>query len=302
MAETYYEYRATHTPEVTPSGNYTSGGTNIDVDSAKLFPKTGSVWDIMLDISGPGVALWDAQGRLWIQGGNTINNALRFNDIIIFDIKDSEGSPLSDVSISGPYELESDTDPGIYGLRASNLNGTYTFSKTDYTFEPPSFTFNNSSGHGAHVDIVATSTIRKIQLSSPADEDTDVLLQPLLQWSIGGDGATEGDLLDIYLRKDDANFTGDDLLAGLVDATLNSSLQVVAGLEYGATYYWQVQAFASEEDDLLSSSVFSFTVQTFSPPIQSVHPVSGLPTGENNQATIRRLMVAVKNTIFYEDI
>jgi len=143
---------------------------------------------------------------------------------------------------------------------------------------------------------------RQITLTSPADEDTGVLLQPLLQWSIGGDGAAEGDLLDIYLRKDDANFTDDDLLTGLVDATLNSSLQVVAGLEYDATYYWQVQAFASEEDDLLSSSVFSFTVQSFSPPGYSIHPISGLPTGANNQLTVRRLIAAANGKIWYEDL
>ena len=143
---------------------------------------------------------------------------------------------------------------------------------------------------------------RQITLTSPTDEDTGILLQPLLQWSISGDGAQEGDLLDIYFRKDDANFTGDDLLAGLVDATLNSSLQIVAGLEYGATYYWQVQAFTSEEDDLLSSSVFSFTVQSFSPPAYSVHPISGLPTGENNQITVRRLVAIANNKFWYEDI
>ncbi len=157
-----------------------------------------------------------------------------------------------------------------------------------------------SQGHWFQV--WGSEPTRQITLSSPTDEGTGILLQPLLQWSISGVGAIEGDLLDIYLRKDDANFTGDDLLVGLVDATLNSSLQIVAGLEYNATYYWQVQAFASEEDDLLSSSVFSFTVQSFSPPAYSVHPISGLPTGESNQITVRRLVAIANNKFWYEDI
>lgn len=142
---------------------------------------------------------------------------------------------------------------------------------------------------------------RQINLSSPSDEGTGIILQPLLQWSIDGDGATEGDLLDVYLRKDDANFTGDDLLGGLVDATLNSSWQIVAGLEYNATYYWQIQAFASEEDDLLSSDIWSFTVTTFRPPAV---PTGGNsePIGINNMLTRKRFIAAANGKIWYEDI
>ncbi len=143
---------------------------------------------------------------------------------------------------------------------------------------------------------------RQINLSYPTNEDTEITLQPLLQWGINGDGAQEGDLLDIYLREDDANFTTDDQLGFDVDATLNSNLQIVAGLEYDATYHWQVQAADSEEDDLLSSAVYSFTVQSFSPPGYSTHPISELPTGENNQITVRRLVVAAKDKIYYEDL
>lgn len=146
------------------------------------------------------------------------------------------------------------------------------------------------------------SEARTINLSSPTNEDTGIILQPLLEWSIDGSGAVEGDLLDIYLRKDDANFTSDDLLAGFVDATLNSDLQVVGGLEYDTTYYWQVQAYASGEGVLISSGVWSFTTQPLSYPTYSVHPVSGLPTGDNTQITIRRLIAAANNKIWYEDI
>ena len=183
---------------------------------------------------------------------------------------------------------------------------------TVYTWTAQAYMYINQPGHGDpfNTTVVSSEYIfttagvapRQITLTSPADEDTGVLLQPLLQWTIGGAGATEGDLLDIYLRKDDANFTGDDLLSGLVDATANSSLQIVAGLEYAATYYWQVQAFTSGEGDLLSSSVFSFTTQSFSPPAYSVHPVSGLPTGESNQITVRRLVAIANNKFWYEDI
>lgn len=151
-----------------------------------------------------------------------------------------------------------------------------------------------------------TRVQRTVVLSSPEDVGIDVLLKPLLQWTIDGIGAQYGsfedqDFLFIYLKKDDANFTEDDLLSNFLQAFANDDLQVVAGLEYGATYYWQVQA-GNTAADLADSEVWSFTAQEFSPPIQSVHPISGLPTGENNMATIRRLVVAAKNKIFYEDI
>lgn len=146
------------------------------------------------------------------------------------------------------------------------------------------------------------TTGRTVSLSSPTDEDTGITLQPLLQWSISG-GAVEGDLLDIYLRKDDANFIGDDQLGFLVDATLNSSWQIVGGLEYNSTYYWQVQAFASEASDLISSDVWSFTTTTFRPPAVPTGGEGGdEPIGINNMLTRKRFIAAANNKIWYEDI
>jgi len=153
-----------------------------------------------------------------------------------------------------------------------------------------------------HYEVWGTDPTRQISLSSPTDAATGITLQPLLAWTIGGAGATAGDLLDVYLKKDDSGFGADDLLGGLVDATLNTDWQIVGGLEYGATYYWQIQAADSTAGDLLSSAIYSFTVQLFYPPAVSTHPVSGLPTGANNMATVRRLIVAAKDKIYYEDL
>ncbi|KKK68618.1 hypothetical protein LCGC14_2942260 [marine sediment metagenome] len=142
---------------------------------------------------------------------------------------------------------------------------------------------------------------RQINLSSPTDTDTGVTVQPLLQWSIDGVGAQDGDLLDIYIRKDDSNFTGADLIGDLVDATLNSNLQIISGLEYNSIYYWQVQAANSAEgyDILVTSSIWSFTTLVFAPPTVSIDG-SGNPTGLNNMVTLKRIVVAANNSIFYE--
>lgn len=175
-----------------------------------------------------------------------------------------------------------------------------------------------------------TRAQRTVVLSSPTNTDTGILLQPLLDWAISGIGAQYGsyedqDYLFVYLKKDDANFTEDNLISNFLEAVLNSDLQIVAGLEYGATYYWQVQA-GNTASDLADSEVWSFTVLDFLPPAHStreklVYGEPGgpgdpegdpgdpdtreyetIPSGENNMLTARRLIVAAKNKIFYEDI
>ncbi len=158
-----------------------------------------------------------------------------------------------------------------------------------------------SQGHWFQV--WGSEPTRQINLSSPTDEDTGIILTPLLAWTIAGDGATEGDLLDIFLKKDDADFGSDDQLGYLVDAVLNTNLQIVGGLEYNTTYYWQVQAAESTLDDLLSSTVYSFTTTTFRPPAISTG-VGGASdfTGENNMLTVNRLISAAYNKIWYEDL
>ena len=151
-----------------------------------------------------------------------------------------------------------------------------------------------------------TRAQRTVVLSLPANTGIDVLLQPLLEWTIDGIGAQYGsfedqDFLFIYFRKDDANFTEDDLIGNFVQAFANDDLQVVAGLAYNNTYYWQVQA-GNTAADLADSEVWSFTTQVFSPPVPSTDPISGLPTGENAMLDVRRLVAIANNKFWYEDI
>lgn len=215
------------------------------------------------------------------------------------------GDPLTGVS----YLINEVENSGTY---SSSVPGRKTFNITDgdviapikdgYEFNPVSITFDEAQGLGVHVVFTATLAGRQVELSSPTDEDTGIILQPLLQWGISGDGAHEDDYLFVYLRKDNSNFTDeDDLIGNWVVAELNSSLQVVAGLEYNSTYYWQVQA-ASIDASLADSEIWSFTTTTFRPPAISTHPISELPTGENNMLTVRRLIAAANGKIWYEDL
>lgn len=209
----------------------------------------------------------------WADGGG----GTQFYDVYfgpIGDVSYVAFVAVGDESYTIPSQLDSEQE---YEWRIDSYNGSQITTGDTWSF----------------------TTGRQINLSSPTDTDTDIVMQPLLQWTIDGAGAQEGDLLDIYLRKDDSNFTEDDLLAGLVDATLNSSLQIVGGLEYNSTYYWQVQAAASTGGDLVSSTIYSFTTLVFAPPAVSLDG-SGNPTGVNNMITIKRLVVAANNKIWWE--
>ncbi len=153
-----------------------------------------------------------------------------------------------------------------------------------------------------------TRAQRTVILSSPTDEDTGLLLPPfLIEWTIDGIGAQYGseedqDFLFIYMKKDDANFTEDNLIGNFVQAFVNDDLRIVALTEpvYGSAYYWQVQA-GNTAADLADSEVWSFTMLELLPPAPSLHPVSGNLTGENTMLTIKRLIAAANNKIWYEE-
>ena len=252
------------------------------------------------------------------------------------------GAFVAIVSASGMSLTES---PGInegsliFEVGVPNYIGTITVpinaalsGNTEYTWEIDislthgTLTFGEVTRNYTTLQIsFTTEAIRQINLSSPANTATGVVLQPLLQWSIDGGGAEAGDLLDVYLRKNDSNFGADDQLGFLVDAILNSSWQIVGGLDYDSTYYWQIQAAASGDDELLSSAIWSFTTSPFYPPAYStrerlvygepggpgdpegdpgdpdVRNYETVPSGENNMLTVRRLIVAARNRIYYED-
>ncbi len=140
---------------------------------------------------------------------------------------------------------------------------------------------------------------RQVILSSPTNEDIGIILQPLLEWTVDGTGQDDDDYFFPYLKKDDANFTEDDLLVNFYQGLWR---QIISGLEYNTTYYWQVQA-ANEAGSLSDSDVWSFTITTFRPPAVSIGSGGASDfTGENNMLTKQRFIAAANNKIWYEDI
>ncbi|KKN37106.1 hypothetical protein LCGC14_0766960 [marine sediment metagenome] len=292
MTETYYTYAASQTGSSSvPSGTYALiGGENVTVVSQigiRYAPTTGLY---LLELTGD-VGLFIA-GNIFKRGG------IWLSPVSVL------GIVISEIGLSGVtgVGLESLDTAGRYGINVSD-GGTVTPQKADTFFVPSSVTYDEGNGQGVYATMEGFEE-RQILLSSPANTATGILLQPLLQWSING-GSEDGDLLDIYIRKDDSNFTSADLIGSLVDATLNSSLQIVAGLEYNSTYYWQVQAAnsAGGYPILLTSSIWSFTTTTFRPPAVPIGDGgAGDFTGENNMLTKKRFIAAANNKIWYENL
>ncbi len=219
---------------------------------------------------------------------------------------DSAGEWI-EITFVTPYSLSTATkytivmrNAGADGGAGAGVRWLAVAGSSSYPDGQASYSFNGgSSWSAASVDFNfetwGSAPSRQINLPSPTDTDTGVTLQPLLQWKIdGASEVVEGDSFDVYLKTNDSNFGPEDLLRNVTDL----DVQIIGGLSYNALYYWQVIPF-SEEGDLLGADAWSFTTITFAPPAVSVDG-SGNPTGLNNMVTLKRLVAASNNNVYYE--
>lgn len=72
-------------------------------------------------------------------------------------------------------------------------------------------------------------------------------------------------------------------------------------IDYEKTYEWRVDA--TNEYGTTTGDTWNFNSVVFDPPLAGASGgAGGSPGGENNMVTLRRLVVAVENKIWYEDI
>ena len=82
------------------------------------------------------------------------------------------------------------------------------------------------------------------------------------------------------------------------------SVSVSAVLEYNTIYNWRVDTDTGAET--ITGDVWSFTTLVFAPPLPSGVTLdgdgipTGTPTGVNNMVTLKKLVVAANNKVFYE--
>jgi len=117
-----------------------------------------------------------------------------------------------------------------------------------------------------------------------------------LKWA-AGDPA--GDTYDVDFRVQGEDWVE---VSSAQEALL---LAIVFGtLGYGTTYEWRVTA--TNEYGSTTSDTWSFTCLSYDPPLPTGVTLdgdgvpTGTPTGENNMMTVRRLVAAARNKIFYE--
>ncbi|KKL98372.1 hypothetical protein LCGC14_1825040 [marine sediment metagenome] len=96
--------------------------------------------------------------------------------------------------------------------------------------------------------------------------------------------------------------TGDLSLISFDQSEL--SIIVPSTLEYNVEYSWRVDA--TNEFGTTTGDVWSFTAIVYDPPLPSGITLdgdgnpTGTPTGLNNMVTLKRIVVAANNSIFYE--
>ena len=134
---------------------------------------------------------------------------------------------------------------------------------------------------------------------APANTASSIAMAPLLTWDIDGPPGGD-DYFFIYLNTDiDKMSTAAGLQVGW---RRTQKLQMLSGLTANTTYYWQVHV--ANTQGWSESAIWSFTTRNFAPPTYSTRMVGEdvFPTGENNMLTVRRLIVAARNRIYYEDL
>ena len=217
--------------------------------------------------------------------------------------EDTDGE-WKEIIFDTPYELAATTKYTIYIRNEGAAHGVgpalYWLGVSGASSYPNGagrYSFNGGVGWSSaakdfNFETWGSDITRQVENPTPSDTDINITLTPRLQWEVSGEGLKEGDSFDVYLKAGDFNFGPEDLLRNVTDL----DVQIIAGLTYNTVYYWQVIPF-SEEGDLLGADAWSFTTILFLPPVPSG---GGNPNGLNNMITLKRLVVATNNSIYYE--
>ena len=303
MSVTYYEYSFSYSPGgAVPIGTYTNVGipsnvVTVDAEASWYFPSLFSTLGVC-DISGAGVspatslAYWEANTTSW---NDLIPKTLRRHTsrIVLADAL-VDGVPSRNVTWfiddveSGSYDPQ---DRILLGMSDGEVLVPVLGG---YSFEPSSFTYDEAQGLGAHVVFTATLQASTPTLDAPTDLLTNVYLNSdgllEMRWS-------DVDDEDISFYTVYFGFKGETLVPQN-DRTRYSivTLKMSLGeqLEYDTEYEWGVRKTIGVSN--FDSDVFEFKTVGFVPPGPKGTPVNG----KNGMFTIKRLVAAAENKIWYE--
>ena len=185
-----------------------------------------------------------------------------------------------------------------------SFNEIYTFMQ---------YTGQSSVGTSEWVFATAGEPAPPLRLISPENEATGVYINSdwLLQFRWEDDDADDISLYTVWLYDPHIS----DPEAAWIPQNDRSRYSLVGysmwlgyTLQYNTTYEWFVRKSKDGVD--YDSPAWTFTTEDFKPPVYSYRwkvPYGGgdpviVPSGENNQITVKRLIAAANNTIYYEDV
>jgi len=305
--------------------SYSDGaGQEIPLNVGDVFGKPWYAWEkyftvtavYHLDVSDPYDIFFEAEVEL----GKSIDPSTQYvketfittrevlttysSDIRIAGVITENGSGLSGVSI---LDVSTDTYGKYLATKASPFTGTATPTKAGYSFVPESVDYNNLTKYAVD-DYQASVPLPKKPINpTPANGATDVTLdQATISWEDGG-GATS---YNVYYGENEEGLT-------LVSEGQSETSFTITGIDYGSPFEyvvsraWRIDAI--NEYGTTTGDVWTFTTIKLNPPLATGLSLdsgggnegtgtTGTPTGENNIITIKRLVVAAANTIWYEDI
>jgi len=163
------------------------------------------------------------------------------------------------------------------------------------------------------VSIKATSSPIKAKTPAPIDTFTGMTLDyQAFSWVSGTETPPDEEVYNVYWGT-----TSDDLSEIVHQGSATSIaaafliVTIGAGL-YNETYYWRVDTYWPSTEETAEGDEWWFSTIAFSPPLPTGITLAGgdgdegdptgTITGENNMITIRKLVAAARNKIFYEDL
>ncbi len=191
--------------------------------------------------------------------------------------------------------------------RGGNNDGANLGIDTGQGYGHPSLKWNGSSydtlSHDFNFRLVGPDPLpSKPTNPTPSNTASDVTLdQATVIWEDGG-GATS---YDVYYGEDSGSLS-------LISAGQVGLSFTITGIDYGSPFEyitsraWRIDAV--NDAGTTTGDVWTFTSIAFGPPLPtgvtldgSGNP-TGTPTGESGMTTLRRLIAAANNKIWYEQI
>jgi len=134
---------------------------------------------------------------------------------------------------------------------------------------------------------------------SPIDDATNITLdESPLSWNASDPAA---DIYEIYFRVQGEDWVKVGDAQAAIEWAVTSEL-----LGYGTIYEWRIDA--TNVYGITTGDTWTFTSIAFDPPLPTGVTLdaegepTGTPTGESGMLTIKRLIAAARNKIYYEDI